>query len=50
MERDPERVLADVEQGYISLEMAEKDYGVVIDPELWIVDEGATQKLRKEGQ
>ena len=50
LERDPERVLADVEQGYISLEMAEKDYGVVIDPEIWIVDEVATQKLRKEGQ
>ena len=50
LERDPERVLTDVEQGYISLEMAKKDYGVVINPELWIVDEGATKKLRKEGQ
>jgi N-methylhydantoinase B len=29
-ERDPERVLADVRSGYVSLEAARKDYGVVI--------------------
>ncbi|MDR0424390.1 MAG: hydantoinase B/oxoprolinase family protein [Clostridiales Family XIII bacterium] len=30
--RDPERVAADVKDGYISLEQAEKDYGVIVDP------------------
>jgi N-methylhydantoinase B len=30
LERDPERVLADVRSGYVSLEAAERDYGVVI--------------------
>jgi N-methylhydantoinase B len=29
-ERDPERVLADVRSGYVSLEAARRDYGVVI--------------------
>jgi N-methylhydantoinase B len=29
-ERDPERVLADVRSGYVSLEAAQRDYGVVI--------------------
>ena len=28
--REPERVLADVVNGYVSLEAAERDYGVVI--------------------
>jgi N-methylhydantoinase B len=30
LERDPERVLADVRSGYVSLESARRDYGVVI--------------------
>jgi N-methylhydantoinase B len=30
LERDPERVLADVRSGYVSLEAARRDYGVVI--------------------
>ena len=29
-EREPERVLADVEEGYVSREAAERDYGVVL--------------------
>jgi N-methylhydantoinase B len=32
-ERDPERVRADVRDGYVSLEGAARDYGVVLDPE-----------------
>jgi N-methylhydantoinase B len=33
LERDPERVLADVRSGYVSLESAEHDYGVIIQRE-----------------
>ena len=45
-ERDPERVRADVEQGYVSIERAEKDYGVIIDPAAMTVDPEATGLLR----
>jgi N-methylhydantoinase B len=30
LERDPERVLADVRSGYVSFESARRDYGVII--------------------
>ena len=33
LERDPERVRADVRDGYVSVEAAARDYGVVLDPE-----------------
>jgi N-methylhydantoinase B len=56
-ERDPERVLADVVDGYVSLEAARERYGVEIeylgDPgrlvrtaDLYRVDREATQRLR----
>jgi N-methylhydantoinase B len=32
MQRDPERVRADVRDGYVSVEAAVRDYGVVLDP------------------
>lgn len=32
-ERDPERVQADVLDGYVTVEAAERDYGIAIDPE-----------------
>jgi N-methylhydantoinase B len=32
LDRDPDRVLADVRSGYVSVEAAERDYGVVIRP------------------
>jgi N-methylhydantoinase B len=32
-ERDPERVVADIREGYVSVHAAARDYGVVIDPE-----------------
>lgn len=46
--RDPQRVLEDVRQGYVSLDGAERDYGVVIYPDTLIIDESATQLRRKE--
>lgn len=33
LQRDPERVRQDVRNGHVSLEAAERDYGVVLDPE-----------------
>jgi N-methylhydantoinase B len=47
MQRDPMQVLDDVRNGYVSPESAENDYGVVIDTDLWEVDEPATKKLRQ---
>jgi N-methylhydantoinase B len=44
--RDPERVLEDVRNGYVSLERARDDYGVVIDPETTSIDHEATAALR----
>ncbi|HET7681292.1 MAG TPA: hydantoinase B/oxoprolinase family protein [Xanthobacteraceae bacterium] len=44
--RDPRKVLSDVAQGYVSLEAAERDYGVVIDKTGRAVDEAATARRR----
>ena len=44
--RDPQRVLADVRDGYISERSAREDYGVIIRSENWTVDEAATAVLR----
>ncbi len=49
-EREPERVLADLRQGYISAVAAERDYAVVIDPVSRRLDEAATAALRKGRQ
>jgi len=46
LEREPEMVERDVMEGYVSLERAEEDYGVVINPETGKVDEEKTTKLR----
>lgn len=46
-ERDPEMVRRDVIFGYVSLERAREDYGVVIDPETYEVDHEATERLRR---
>jgi len=48
MERDPERVLADVRSGYVSLEAARRDYGVVIRAEgrKFEIDFALTKELR----
>ncbi|MEE9611039.1 MAG: hydantoinase B/oxoprolinase family protein [Desulfatiglandales bacterium] len=45
-ERDPEAVEKDVLYGYVSIEKAREDYGVVIEPGTMKVDLEATQKLR----
>jgi N-methylhydantoinase B len=36
-ERDPARVAADVRDGYVTVEAARRDYGVVVDPETFEV-------------
>jgi N-methylhydantoinase B len=53
LERDPQAVLEDVEDGYVSVRRAAIDYGVVIeeiDQDLaeYRIDDEATQKLRAE--
>ena len=59
LERDPAMVLSDVVEGYVSMEGAERDYGVVIRcvgpadrmvrlPEDYRIDEKATEALRSE--
>ncbi|TSD94089.1 hydantoinase B/oxoprolinase family protein [Skermania sp. ID1734] len=50
--RDPQRVLADVRDEYVSIDGAARDYGVVVvgdphnDPEGLTIDRQATEKLR----
>jgi hypothetical protein len=46
LERDPDRVRVDVRDGFVSLVAAERDYGVVLDPETLEVDVGASAQLR----
>jgi len=45
-ERDPARVLEDVLEGYVSIEHARREYGVVIDPVTMTMDEAATRQAR----
>lgn len=45
-ERDPAEVALDVRRGYVSIEKALKDYGVVIAPDTFEVDEAATTARR----
>lgn len=47
VERDLQRVLKDVAGGYVSVEGARMDYGVIIDPATMTVDHEATKKLRQ---
>ena len=46
--RDPALVLADVLDEFTTIELAEAEYGVVIDPETMTVDEQVTHRLRSE--
>ena len=46
LDRDPELVESDVADGYVSLESAREDYGVVINPQTMKADRDATEKLR----
>ena len=46
--RDPERVRNDVLAGYVSVQAAESDYGVALDPADFSVDETQTARLRRD--
>jgi N-methylhydantoinase B len=46
LRRDPERVMADLRNGFISDESARAHYGVAIDRVAWTVDCSATEMLR----
>jgi N-methylhydantoinase B len=48
LERDPERVAADVRNGFVSVEAAGREYGVVVDPSTFEVDAAATVRLRAD--
>ena len=50
--RDPERVLADVRNGAVTVEAAQRDYGVVVtgDAGSWAIDAQATRALRARMQ
>jgi N-methylhydantoinase B/oxoprolinase/acetone carboxylase alpha subunit len=45
--REPELVRQDVLDGYVTLESAARDYGVVLDPETLGIDAAATEALRR---
>ncbi|HLH27204.1 MAG TPA: hydantoinase B/oxoprolinase family protein [Chloroflexota bacterium] len=47
-ERPAERVQADVREGYVSLQAARDDYGVVLDPRTLALDEAATTARRAD--
>ncbi len=47
LDREPERVERDVIEGYVSLEKAREDYGVIIDPKTLTFNEEETRKLRE---
>jgi len=46
LDRDPDTIARDVIEGYVSLEKAREDYGVVINPQTLKVDEEVTGRLR----
>lgn len=49
-EREPQRVLADVLDGYVTIEMAASAYGVVIDPTAAQLDLAATEERRRRAR
>ncbi|MFC4403406.1 hydantoinase B/oxoprolinase family protein [Gracilibacillus xinjiangensis] len=49
-ERDPELVLEDVKNGYVSIEAAEKEYGVIIDREDLSVNIDKTNRHRNSSK
>ena len=48
LKRDPEAVAADAFNGYVSVERAKEDYGVVVDPVSFKVKMEETERLRSE--
>jgi len=49
LQRPVEEVREDVRQGYVSAQAAAELYGVAIDPDSFVVDMVATEKLRAAG-
>lgn len=49
-EREPQMVLHDVIEGYVSIEEAKSEYGVVINPTTLEIDTEETDRLRKSKQ
>lgn len=45
-DREPERVAHDVRNGFVTASAAARDYGVVVDPGTFTVDDAATARLR----
>jgi N-methylhydantoinase B len=45
-ERDPERVRQDVLEGFVTVQGARADYGVVLDPETYRLDADETRRVR----
>jgi N-methylhydantoinase B len=48
-ERDPRDVAEDVQNGYVSIEKAREDYGVIISPDTLTADAAATAACRARG-
>lgn len=48
LERDPERVAADVLEDFVSIDAARDQYGVVLRPDTLEVDASATARQRAE--
>jgi N-methylhydantoinase B/oxoprolinase/acetone carboxylase alpha subunit len=46
LDREPERVERDVIEGYVTLEKAREEYGVILHPKTLTLDEEETRKLR----
>jgi len=44
--RDPKSVARDVRNGFVSVGAATRQYGVVVDPDTFAIDEAATSQLR----
>lgn len=47
LDRDPERVAFDVREGYVSVEVARRDYGVILAPD-GMLDREATERHRAQ--
>ncbi|MEE9149767.1 MAG: hydantoinase B/oxoprolinase family protein [Candidatus Tectomicrobia bacterium] len=50
LERETDQVLNDVLDGFVSVEAAQRSYGVVIDPDTMVIDQRGTTAMRKDLQ
>jgi N-methylhydantoinase B/oxoprolinase/acetone carboxylase alpha subunit len=48
LDRDPALVMRDLDEGLITRDVAERIYGVILDPETRLIDQARTQKAREE--